>query len=588
MKIVSTKFLLASAIFGLGFSANAAETRFIVHMNSPRAFSDAQLSLKKALSEKITRKDMFGRISIERPSLLNTHAAIAQAFENLDMLVIETSSSADVAALRANPNVAYVEQDRLIPLLEPTRSNPGTPSTITADDEELPWGIKSVKAPEAWQAAAASSGLMGASARVLILDTGIDKDHPDLKNRFEAGKNFVNHIESIDPGPSSSNLFLSMREVFDNPGGPNFDSTTPPYEYFDQEGHGTHVSGTIAGELDDKGVVGVAPKAKLLMGRVCGKFGCSVISIVNGINWAITQKVDVISMSLGGPSSSQSQEDALAASEAANIVNVAASGNSSTNSVSFPAAYPTCLAVGAINNQNKKAEFSQWGPELDIMGPGVDVKSSVPQGSGRDSKVQVSLNGQMQDVPSTSFMGSPEVNTPMSGTLQFAGLGKSEDFAGKDFKGKVALISRGEIAFSEKVKNAIAAGAKAALVFNNVAGLISGSLTTDGSMVAIPVVMVEQVTGEALRDSLGGGRAEQVTMATLKTNYASFSGTSMATPHLAGVAALIKAVNHKLTPAQVRQIITSTAVALEQTADNQYGSGLVNAQAAVEAALKTR
>jgi subtilisin family serine protease len=100
--------------------------------------------------------------------------------------------------------------------------------------------------------------------------------------------------------------------------------------------------------------------------------------------------------------------------------------------------------------------------------------------------------------------------------------------------------------------------------------------------------MVEQSTGDALKNSLSSGRSEQVSIATLKTDYAGFSGTSMATPHVAGVAALIKAVNHKLTPAQVREILTSTAVELEQTADNQFGSGLANAEAAVKAALKTK
>jgi len=569
----------------------AKGSRFIVQMKSPSAFSEAETALKRSLLRPVTRRDAFGRFTIQRPQLLNTTAKISQALENLDMLVIETQNANDIQSLRSNPNVEFVEQEQFIPLLEKNPLKPARTSSVLANDDEYTWGVKAVKAPEAWQTqlmkVKGPQSSMGAGARVVILDTGIDKDHPDLKLRLEAGKNFVNSISGDDPEPSKNLLLSTVSDVVRSMNLLDELATPPPYEYFDQEGHGTHVAGTIAGELDGKGVVGVAPRSKILMGRVCGKFGCSTVAIVNGINWAIAEKVDVISMSLGGPVGTISQERALTASDAAGIVNIAASGNSGNNAVSFPAAYDTCLAVGALDSTLKKAAFSQWGPELDVMGPGVDVKSSVPQGTGRDSKVLVALNGRMVEVPSTSFMGAPEIDSPMQGSLQFAGLGKTTDFAGKDFNGRIALISRGEIPFAEKVKNAIAAGAKAVMIFNNTAGLISGSLTSDGSVVAVPVVMIEQLTGEGLRDSLNTGRIENAQLATLKTDYAAFSGTSMATPHVAGVAALVKAINKNLSPAQVREILKSSATALEQTSDNQYGSGIVNAEAAVQAALKS-
>lgn len=579
-----TKVVLTSAAFAtfmsLGANANTLSKRYIVQMRSPGAFATAQMDLLQSLRNGRTHMNALGRISVDRPRLLNTGAEISDALDNLNMLVVESSNPSDIKALEANPNVAYVEQEIFYQL---SAVRP-TPTDAVPVDDEAPWGIKTVKAPEAWTASTldvnSTSGLMGAGARVAILDTGIDKDHPDLRLRFETGKNFVNHVAAT-PTPSS-NLFLTgLNQVLDMNAG------TPPYEFFDEEGHGTHVAGTIAGEFDGKGVVGVAPKARVLSAKVCGKFGCSSISIVNATNWAITQKVDVISMSLGGPMNSQAQEDALNAAEQAGIVNIAASGNSGTNSVSYPAAYASCLAIGAIDMTLKRASFSQWGPELGIMAPGVDVKSSVPQGTGRDSKVQITINGALQDVPSTSFVGSPESTTPLTGNLMFAGLGKPEDFAGRNFQGKIALIQRGEIPFADKVKAAIGAGAMAVIVYNNTAGLISGALTQDGSLVAIPVTMIEQSNGELLKSGLDAGQAQQAKIATLRTDYAAFSGTSMATPHVSGVAALVKAVNHNLTPAQVRQILKSTATPIGgQTAENEYGSGLVNAQAAVAAALK--
>src|SRR5690606_16747367 len=81
----------------------------------------------------------------------------------------------------------------------------------------------------------------------------------------------------------------------------------PPYPYFDQAGHGTHVAGTIAASENGSGVVGVAPEAKILAARVCGELGCSSIGIVKAIDWAVEEGVDVINLSLGGPFPSMAQ-----------------------------------------------------------------------------------------------------------------------------------------------------------------------------------------------------------------------------------------------------------------------------------------
>ena len=226
-------------------------------------------------------------------------------------------------------------------------------------------------------------------------------------------------------------------------------------DFIDKEGHGTHVSGTIAASYNAKtGFTGVAPKAKILMGRVCGKEGCSNIAISEGINWGIEQHVDVISMSLGGPVGSLTHETAVKNAEAAGVVVVAASGNDGTGQVSFPAAYNDVYAVGAIDINLKKTSFSQWGPELDIVAPGSAVISSVPRGSGRDSIVNISYPGIKREIKSAAFSGTKLVSKAVTKQLVVAGLGKPEDFSKIKVKGKFALISRGEIKFSEKVKNA--------------------------------------------------------------------------------------------------------------------------------------
>jgi serine protease len=498
---------------------------------------------------------------------------LQRSLKSVQAQVIKTNNPRVVEQLAKHPEVAVVEEERFIPAPKPVNAigfslasvgqslRPLTASTqddavqTTALDfkqgEKTPWGILAVNAPQAW---AKSDG--GSKARVLVLDTGIDRDHPALKANFEEGRNFFDSDTGLDPN-----------------------------DYLDQQGHGTHCSGTIAAAYNpETGFTGVAPKAKLLMGRVCGDLGCSNIAVVNGINWGIEKRVDVISMSLGGPIGSVGERLAVQNAEKAGVVVVAASGNDGTAKVSFPAAFPTVFAVGAVGSDLVKTGFSQWGPELDIVAPGAAVLSSVPRGSGRDSSTTVSLNGVKRRIVSVAFGGTKEIVTPKFGELVPAGLGKPDEIAKVDLKGKFALIVRGEIRFSEKVANAVKAGATGVVIYNNAPGLVQGSITDDGSELDLAVVMIEQTEGVKLVDAIKAGTKVSAEVVTERSDYAVFDGTSMATPHVAGVVALLKSANKSLTPAQVRSLLSSTAKPLGPNDANQYGAGLVQADKAVQAA----
>jgi subtilisin family serine protease len=565
---------------GMGWTitsqATETQNRYLVQYHSPTAVNSVAKQLKALKLD--LRRGVVGSPTVR---VMNRDLRVQDALTNTRMLVIEASAS-EAAALRNDPNVALVEKEIIYAAPEPMATRSAQALSLPNKEEltnegEITWGLKAVKAPEAWKLLRNDkTRLAGRGTRVLVLDTGIDREHSDIKSRFEAGRNFLG--KSGAPFFVES-LFSSSLEPLDGAEGSN-------YDYYDDNGHGTHVAGTILGAYNGTGVSGVAPLANLLAGRVCGKFGCSSVGIVRGIEYGITQAVDVINMSLGGPVPSAASREAVAAADAANVVVVCASGNDGKAAVSFPAAYEQSVAVGAIDSSLARASFSNWGPELDIVAPGVDVLSSVPVGSGRESKVTIEgvINGV---VKSKSFVGAEENATPITAQLKYVGLGKDEDFDGLNLTGQIALIRRGEITFKEKVNNALAANAAGVLIFNNEAGLISGALTQDGSSVGIPVAMIEKAVGEAIVASLNSGVPAKASLVVERTDYASFNGTSMASPHVAGVAALVKAANKKLTAPQLRQILKDSATPMQADPGrpNEFGAGLVNAESAVRKAL---
>lgn len=520
-----------------------------------------------------------------------------QSLQNVQAIVLKTKNTNLLNSLKNHPEVLAVEAERFFPAPKPVNGfkmakmdfferarrsrKQSAPSFATVPEfragEATPWGILAVHAGDAWSMSGA-----GQKARVAVLDTGIDAEHPAIAANFEKGMNFTEDANG------------------------KVDET----QYQDAEGHGTHCSGTILGAYNEQtGFTGVAPKAKLLMGRVCGADGCSNISIVQGINWAIQEKVDVISMSLGGPIGANAEKQAVIRADRAGIVVVAASGNGADTpnyshdkadpkcggagnpfapnscGVSFPAAFPTVVAVGALNSDLQRSNFSQWGPELDVTAPGGAVISSIPRGTGRDSKVEVTLNGAVKAIKSAAFGGTELFATPVVNAIVVVpGVGKPEDFANINVEGKFALVSRGEIKFVDKVNNAIQAKAAGVIIYNNKPGLMQGSLSEDGTLINLPVVMIEQTSGAELVAEVTKGSAVSVAISTLPSDYASFDGTSMATPHVAGVVALMKSANKALTTSQVRAILSSTAKALSPNDTNQFGAGIVQADAAVRRA----
>lgn len=184
----------------------------------------------------------------------------------------------------------------------------------------------------------------GEGITIAVLDTGCQTDHSDLTNSVIAGWNYHDNTAAVQ----------------------------------DRQGHGTHVTGTIVANNNNIGVVGVAPKARVLIIKVLGDEGWGYTdSVSQGVLFAIEQNVDIISMSLGGTASDDGLHEALKKAYNKHIPCICAAGNSGdVGQLDFPGRHAETISIGALNDANLRAEFSQTGQRLDFMAPGVDIYST--------------------------------------------------------------------------------------------------------------------------------------------------------------------------------------------------------------------
>ena len=195
------------------------------------------------------------------------------------------------------------------------------------------WGLDMINAPSVWDKT------MGEGIKVAIIDTGIDVTHPDLKNNIKATIDLKNHTKSVN----------------------------------DEYGHGTHVAGLIAGLH-----TGVAPEAELYIAKVLDDNGYGeMMNILDGITFAINYEVDILCMSLGItrelPSMVKKQ---LVRAYNQGITIVCASGNAGRKGLNYPSFYDEVVAVGGVDKNLERAIFSNYGRELDVVAPAVDILST--------------------------------------------------------------------------------------------------------------------------------------------------------------------------------------------------------------------
>ena len=339
LRMIANSLIILVLVFGLaGFGGLATQA---VSAGSPQAAGAPErviITFNHAINEdaRAALENMGGRVLKELP-LIN--GAV--------VLLPNEAAASDIGILAS---VRSVEKDARVFALRPPKGGGGS----TQPAEVLEWGVDRVDAELAW---ATSRGL---GVNVAIIDTGIDKDHADLVDNLKGGVNFV----SKSPA---------------KPADPN--------KWDDDNGHGTHVAGTIAATNNEIGVVGVAPNTELYAVKSLDSRGNGYLSdIIAGLEWAVANDMDVVNMSLGTTSDIQAFHDAIDAAYSAGVVLVAAAGNSgdgdpNTNNVEYPAKYSSVIAVGATDVADNSPYWSSEGVEVEVSAPGVNILSTYKGGS---------------------------------------------------------------------------------------------------------------------------------------------------------------------------------------------------------------
>jgi subtilisin family serine protease len=363
---------------------------------------------------------------------------------------------------------------------------------------------------------------------VAVIDTGVDYRHPDL-----AGNIWTN------TGEIPSNGFDDDSDGYvDDYYGYDFADNLP--DPIDCGQHGTHVAGTIAAVGNNlTGVIGVDYQARIMALRASSD-GNSLpdSAIISAIQYATMMKglgvnVVAINESFGGGGSNSTERAAMVSAGNAGIVFCVAAGNDTADNdttLTYPADYRlgNMIVVAATDQNDALAFFSNYGTNtVDLGAPGENILSLLPEVPGiAPEGIVFALVQQGVTNYSANELEFSGISTGLSATVYNCGQGNPADFPAA-VSNNIALIERGSLNFSDKVANAMAAGARAAIIYNNVAGNFNGTLGAANNW--IPAVSISQADGLALQANSPATVVHGL--------YQYLDGTSMATPHVSGAVA---------------------------------------------------
>ncbi|NQZ88313.1 MAG: S8 family serine peptidase [Colwellia sp.] len=443
-----------------------------------------------------------------------------------------------VKGLLNNPHIQMIEEDQRRVALSVYSDTAGNPMTT----QLTPYAVVQSQADQVNFNAAAGM-------KVCIIDSGLDRSNQDFEWNNITGTN--------DSGTGN----------WDENGGP----------------HGTHVAGTIGAADNGIGVVGMAPGVDMHIIKVFNEAGWGYSSdLAHAADMCSAAGANIISMSLGGGGANSTEENAFKAFTESGGLVVAAAGNDGNNVRSFPAGYSSVMMVGANDNNNAIADFSQF-PSCDVTSGrgknrttttdeticvevtagGVDTLSTYP--AGMATSASMSAGGVAYSSSSMENSGSVTGGTFYMGTAESTNSGAN---------GNICMIDRGAISFHDKVQNCQSSGGIGAVIINNEAGMLYATLG-DTNATSIPAV------GAAYEDrtALLAASSAEINIGT--SDYGFMSGTSMATPAVSGMAALVWSNHNGCTGTEIRDALKATAEDNGATGhDDYFGHGIVKAKAA--------
>ena len=471
------------------------------------------------------------------------HGAGAQfhyTFDKYNTFAVSVPEAA-LNGLRNNPNVVSIEEDAIRYPTSAAGALLG--DVVDANGQTVPYGIDMVQARDVWDAdrdgVVDAGAPLGDTLTLCIIDSGLYVEHEDFQ-----GINVVGGYTTIDGGWATDGF-----------------------------GHGSHVAGTITAMNNDLGVVGVLPgTANLYIVRVFGDDGAWAYSstLVDAADHCVDAGSKIISMSLGGSRFSKLEERAFDSYYASGVLSVAAAGNDGTTGYSYPASYDSVVSVAAIDSSMTVADFSQKNDQVELAAPGVSVLSTLPY----IDESMVTVDGVTYTANHIEFAARGSA----SGALVDGGLCTTTG----DWAGKIVLCERGDITFYDKVMNVQNSGGAAAVIYNNEPGNFYGTLG-EGNSSTIVALSLSQEDGQFLvANKLGLAADVSSNLYQPASGYEAWDGTSMATPHVSSVAALVWSAQPTATNADIRAALTATAYDLGDAGrDDAYGFGLVQAADAI-------
>ncbi|WP_338553599.1 S8 family serine peptidase [Paenibacillus sp. KS-LC4] len=291
-----------------------------------------------AFEEKVDIKEFIDETDMVARSIFEQNA---EQQDSKITTVLLTESEKE--QLEQNPEIKYIEPNSPVSMLtEGVPVKEGDAYTYrNVDGDSVSWGLYSIGGDQAHQAE-----MKGVGVKIAVLDTGI-AEHADL--RVNGGVSFVNGVANFE----------------------------------DDNGHGTFVAGIIGAQINGQGVAGVAPDAELYAVKVLDAEGKGTYAqVVNGIDWAINNQMNIISISFGGMESSEILREAVIRANDAGILVVAAAGNSGAGEETelYPARFGEVVSVGAVTRSFKRAIYSSTGAQLNLVAPGSDILSTTFDG----------------------------------------------------------------------------------------------------------------------------------------------------------------------------------------------------------------